>query len=66
MPNKYGISSIAYSVQYPQEFGLKMDIDKMFNKLITKELERFYEVVKWELKDPSMQRNGNLQLMFGF
>jgi len=66
MPNKYGISSIAYSVEYPQEFGLKMDIDKMFNKLITKELERFYEVVKWELKDPSMQRNGNLQLMFGF
>ena len=65
-PNKYGISLIAYPTEYPQEFGLKMDVDKMFNKLITNELERFYNVVNWKLRDPTTQKNGNLQLMFGF
>jgi len=66
VPNKYGIESIAFNYQYPQEFNIKMDIDKMFERLITKELTRFYDVVKWTLKDPSMQKNGNLQQIFGF
>ena len=52
LPNKYNINSIGFYDKYPQEFGLEMDIDKMFNKTIVKSIERFYDAIGWKIKNP--------------
>jgi DNA polymerase elongation subunit (family B) len=53
LPNKYNIESIGFYDKYPQEFDLKIDIDKMFNKTIVKSIGRFYDAIGWKIKNPS-------------
>jgi hypothetical protein len=65
-PNKFGISAIGFNNEYPQEFEFEIDIDKMFDKLITKEVQRFYDTIKWELTEPERQKNGDIQMLFGY
>ncbi len=47
--NKYGLDAICYVASLPEEFGLKIDWDKMFSKLVTQPTERLYEAIGWNL-----------------
>ncbi len=52
LPNKYKIESIGFNDKYPSEFGLNMDVDKMFNKIIVKSIGRFYDAIGWKIPNP--------------
>ena len=54
-PNKYGLDSIGFKYEYPQEFSniFKPDYDKMFEKILFQAIERFYENVNWTIRKPS-------------
>ena len=47
--NKYGLDAICYTANLPEEFGIKIDWDKMFSKLVTQPTERLYEAIGWHL-----------------
>ena len=49
--NKYGISVIGFIGQYPKEFELTMDYEKMFNKTVYASVERLYRALGWKLID---------------
>jgi len=54
-PNKYGLDSIGFKYEYPEEFSniFKPDYDKMFEKILFQAIERFYENVNWTIRKPS-------------
>ena len=54
-PNKYGLDSIGFKYEYPEEFIdlFKPDYDKMFEKILFQAIERFYENVNWTIRKPS-------------
>ena len=44
--NKYGLDAIAFIDQYPSEFqDIKIDYDKMFEKIVTPPIESVYEAI---------------------
>lgn len=47
--NKYGLDAICYISTLPEEFGIKVDWDKMFSKLVTQPTERLYDAIGWAL-----------------
>lgn len=47
--NKYGLDAISYTASLPDEFGLKVDWDRMFEKLVTQPVERLYDAIGWTL-----------------
>ena len=49
--NKYGLDAIAYVTTLPKEFGINIDWDKMFNKLVTQPVERLYDAIGWCLPE---------------
>jgi len=49
--NRYGLDAIAYVSVLPSEFGLKVDWDKMFSKLVTQPTERLYSAIGWTLPE---------------
>ena len=49
--NKYGLDAITYISTLPEEFGIKIDWDKMFSKLVTQPTERLYEAIGWTLPE---------------
>ena len=53
--NKYNIDTIAFLDKYPVEFEIKADIDKMFDKIVTKAVQRLYNVVGWKVKSPNSE-----------
>lgn len=54
-PNKYGIESVGFKYEYPDEFKsiFKIDYDKMFDKILFESIRRFYEAVSWQIRKPS-------------
>lgn len=54
-PNKYGIESIGFKYDYPDEFKslFKINYDKMFEKILFESIRRFYEAVSWQIRKPS-------------
>tara|TARA_R100001079_G_scaffold108320_1_gene78571 strand:- start:459 stop:3026 length:2568 start_codon:yes stop_codon:yes gene_type:complete len=54
-PNKFGLDSIGFKYEYPEEFNsiFKPDYDKMFEKILFQAIERFYENVNWTIRKPS-------------
>ena len=54
-PNKYGLESIGFKYEYPEEFreSFKVDYDKMFEKILFQAITRFYDNVKWTIRRPS-------------
>jgi len=54
-PNKFGLDSIGFKYEYPEEFNsiFKPDYDKMFQKILFQAIERFYENVNWTIRKPS-------------
>lgn len=49
--NKYGISVIGFLQQYPTEFGLTADYEKMFEKTVFASVERLYDALGWRVVD---------------
>lgn len=59
--NKYGLDAICYTASLPEEFGIRIDWDKMFAKLVTQPTERLYEAIGWSL--PSIGKEAQTDLM---
>ena len=63
--NKYGLDAICYTTALPEEFGIKIDWDKMFSKLVTQPTERLYEAIGWSLPVIGKEIQTDLFEMFG-
>jgi len=63
--NKYGLDAITYVSILPEEFGIKVDWDKMFAKLVTQPIERLYEAIGWSLPEIGKEVQTDLFEMFG-
>jgi len=63
--NKYGLDAISYVSTLPEEFGIKIDWDKMFSKLVTQPTERLYEAIGWSLPEIGKDVQTDLFEMFG-
>ena len=58
--NKWNISAIGFADEYPKEFNLKINQEKMFQKIIASAVERLYNAVNWRIKNPNCQENVDL------
>lgn len=63
-PNKYNIDGIAYLDVLPPEFGLEVDIERMFEKCIINCLKPIYEALQWEVPNVNLQYENDLEDMF--
>ena len=63
--NKYGLDAITYVSVLPEEFGIKIDWDKMFSKLVTQPTERLYDAIGWTLPEIGKEIQTDLFDMFG-
>jgi DNA polymerase I len=63
--NKYGLDAISYPTELPKEFGLVVDWDRMFEKLVTQPIERLYEAIGWTLPQIGKEIQTDLFEMFG-
>jgi DNA polymerase elongation subunit (family B) len=63
--NKYGLDAITYTTTLPEEFGIKIDWDKMFTKLVTQPTERLYDAIGWCLPEIGKEIQTDLFDMFG-
>jgi DNA polymerase elongation subunit (family B) len=63
--NKYGLDAITYVSSLPTEFGITIDWDKMFMKLVTQPTERLYEAIGWSLPEIGKEVQTDLFEMFG-
>ena len=54
-PNRYGVDVIGFKYTRPEEYekDLKVDYEKMFEKILYNSIERFYENVKWQIRKPT-------------
>lgn len=64
LPNKWNVDAIAFIDQYPNEFELKPNLDKMFEKSVTAAVERLYNCVKWRYTSPAQARQADLFDLF--
>lgn len=62
--NKYNIPSIAYQDELPEEFGLKMDREKMFFRVIIKNLQPIYDAMEWTMPHPRIRYESTLEELF--
>ena len=63
--NKYGLDAICYISTLPEEFGINIDWDKMFSKLVTQPTERLYEAIGWSLPEIGKEVQTDLFELFG-
>jgi len=48
--NPYGLEAVAFITEYPKEFSeIKIDYDKMFEKIVAPPIESVYEAIGWYL-----------------
>ena len=54
-PNKFGLDTIGFKYDYPEEFVdlFKPDYEKMFAKILFESIKRFYDNVGWVIRKPS-------------
>lgn len=54
-PNKYGLDTIGFKYDYPEEFAelFRPDYEKMFEKILFESIKRFYDNVGWVIRKPS-------------
>ena len=62
LPNKLGISSLAYKQYIPDEFkrDFPPDMQLMFDKIVYSIIDRFYNAVDWQLTRPNKQMQTDL------
>jgi len=63
--NKYGLDAISYVAEYPVEFNLPVDSDRMFNKLVTKPISSLYEAIGWNIPQLNKEPQTDLFELFG-
>ena len=63
--NKWNLSVIGFADTYPKEFELKVNQEKMFNKIVASAVERLYNAVGWRIKNPSCQETVDLFELLG-
>ena len=63
--NKYGLDAISYPAVLPDEFLLRVDFDRMFNKLVSQPTERLYDAIGWSLPVIGKEVQTDLFEMFG-
>ena len=63
--NKYGLDAITYVSVLPEEFGINVNWDKMFAKLVSQPIERLYEAIGWSLPEIGKEVQTDLFEMFG-
>jgi DNA polymerase elongation subunit (family B) len=63
--NKYGLDAISYPAVLPKEFLLRVDFDRMFNKLVSQPIERLYDAIGWSLPVIGKEVQTDLFEMFG-
>ncbi len=63
--NPYRLDAIAFIDQYPVEFVLKPDIDKMFEKLVSPSIKRLYECLQWRIAQVGNEVQTDLFELFG-
>jgi DNA polymerase elongation subunit (family B) len=65
-PNRYGMQVMGYRSSFPEELKKEFipDYELMFKKILYKSMERFYQAVNWQLKDPSMLAQTDLFALF--
>lgn len=63
--NKYGLDAVSYATMLPKEFGLTVDWDRMFLKLVTQPIERLYEGIGWNLPVLGREVQTDLFDLFG-
>ena len=61
-PNKFGLNSLGFKYDLPQEFeqDFKIDYEKMFDKIVYSVIDRFYENVNWKSFKPGQAVNVDL------
>ena len=66
-PNKYRIEVAGFKYEWPKEFNdvIKIDHEKMFNKMLFSMIERFYDCVNWQVRKPSENVRIELVDLFG-
>ena len=54
-PNRYGLASMGFKYDWPEEFNesFKIDYEKMFDKILFQSIARFYDNVGWNIRKPS-------------
>ena len=63
--NKYGLDAITYVSKLPEEFGISIDWDKMFAKLVSQPMERLYDAIGWSLPEIGKEVQTDLFEAFG-
>ena len=66
-PNKYGIGSMGFKYEWPEEFNehFKIDYEKMFDKILFQSISRFYDSVGWAIRKPTENVKTELFDLFG-
>lgn len=66
-PNRYNIPIIGFKGHYPKEYEeiFTIDYELMFNKIVYAAIERFYDVVGWNLRKPTEDVTVELEDIFG-
>lgn len=63
--NKYGIKCIGFNDTIPEEFDIKVDVEKMFESLVAPCIERVYNSLGWQLPDMRRQYQCDFLELFG-
>ncbi len=62
--NKYDIKCLSYIANLPEEFNIKPDYVKMFNKIIRPAVDRLYDCIGWPIQDFNITYANNLLALF--
>ena len=62
--NQYGIPGVAFQDNFPPEFDLAVDYEKMFFKAIIKSIEPIYEAVGWTVPHPRIRYANTIEELF--
>jgi DNA polymerase elongation subunit (family B) len=64
--NPYNLDAIAFINEYPKEFSnIKIDYDKMFDKIVVPPIENVYEAIGWRLPKMGKEVQTDLFDLFG-
>jgi DNA polymerase elongation subunit (family B) len=64
--NPYNLDAVAFINEYPKEFSnIKMDYDKMFEKIVVPPIENVYDAIGWRLPQMGKEVQTDLFDLFG-
>ena len=65
--NKYNLDAVAFVADFPEEFkdSIKIDYNKMFDKIVAAPVESVYEAINWRMPNFSKEVQTDLFDLFG-